>query len=150
MRGCVRGARKRRTQIVLFVDQHEELYTLVPDPAERRAFTACLAGAGDDPSGPLRVVVAMRSDFLDRAAEDRYFVEELARGLVFLQPPNRRGLEEALAQPLEMLGYGFEPGVVASMLDTLEATPGPLPLLQFTAAKLWEHARRAAPRAHPR
>ncbi|MEO8840167.1 MAG: protein kinase [Kofleriaceae bacterium] len=131
-------ARKRRTQIVLFVDQHEELYTLVPDPAERRAFTACLWGAGDDPSGPLRVVVAMRSDFLDRAAEDRYFVEELARGLVFLQPPNRRGLEEALAQPLESLGYGFEPGVVASMLDTLEATPGPLPLLQFTAAKLWD------------
>ncbi|MEO6772767.1 MAG: protein kinase [Kofleriaceae bacterium] len=131
-------ARKRRTQIVLFVDQHEELYTLVADVAERRAFTACLAGAADDPSGPLRVIVAMRSDFLDRAAEDRRFVEELARGLVFLQPPNRAGLEQALAQPLEMLGYAFEPGIVAAMLDTLEATPGPLPLLQFTAAKLWE------------
>ena len=110
----------------------------MPDPAERRAFTACLTGAADDTSGPLRVVVAMRSDFLDRAAEDRSFVEELARGLVFLQPPNRRGLEEALTQPLESVGYGFEPGVVASMLDTLEATPGPLPLLQFTAAKLWD------------
>jgi eukaryotic-like serine/threonine-protein kinase len=131
-------ARKRRTQIVLFVDQHEELYTLVSNVAERRAFTACLAGAADDPSGPLRVIVAMRSDFLDRAAEDRRFVEELARGLVFLQPPNRAGLEQALAQPLEMLGYSFEPGIVDSMLDTLEATPGPLPLLQFTAAKLWE------------
>jgi eukaryotic-like serine/threonine-protein kinase len=131
-------ARKRRVQIMLFVDQHEELYTLVPDPVERRAFTACLTGAADDTSGPLRVVVAMRSDFLDRAAEDRSFVEEIARGLVFLQPPNRRGLEEALTQPLESVGYGFEPGVVASMLDTLEATPGPLPLLQFTAAKLWD------------
>ncbi|HEY6037165.1 MAG TPA: serine/threonine-protein kinase [Kofleriaceae bacterium] len=131
-------ARKRRTQIVLFVDQHEELYTLVPNAHERLAFTACLAGAADDASGPLRVIVAMRSDFLDRAAEDRRFVEELARGLVFLQPPNRTGLEQALAQPLEMLGYSFEPGIVDSMLDTLEATPGPLPLLQFTAAKLWE------------
>lgn len=135
-------ARKRRSQIVLFVDQHEELYTLVPDPAERRAFTACLIGAADDTSGPLRVVVAMRSDFLDRAAEDRYFVEELARGLVFLQPPNRAGLEAALAGPLETLGYAFEPGIVASMLETLEATPGPLPLLQFTAAKLWEQRDR--------
>ncbi|MEO8698554.1 MAG: serine/threonine-protein kinase, partial [Kofleriaceae bacterium] len=131
-------ARKRRTQIVLFVDQHEELYTLVPDPEERRAFTACLAGAADDPSGPLRAIVAMRSDFLDRAAEDRRFVEEMARGLVFLQPPNRAGLEQALSQPLEMLGYAFEPGVVSAMLETLEATPAPLPLLQFTAAKLWE------------
>jgi hypothetical protein len=131
-------ARRKRVQILLFVDQHEELYTLVPDPAERRAFTACLAAAADDVSGPLRVVVAMRSDFLDRAAEDRRFVEELTRGLLFLQPPNRGGLEEALVAPLEVLGYGFEPGIVNDMLDALEATPGSLPLLQFTAAKLWE------------
>ena len=131
-------AKRKRTQILLFVDQHEELYTLVGDPAERRAFTACLASAADDASGPLRVLVSMRSDFLDRAAEDRHFVEELTRGLVFLQPPNRTGLEEALVQPLEMLGYNFEPGIVDEMLSTLESTPGPLPLLQFTAAKLWE------------
>jgi eukaryotic-like serine/threonine-protein kinase len=136
-------ASRRRCQILLFVDQHEELYTLVHDAAERLAFTACLVGAADDAAGPLRVVVSMRSDFLDRAAEDRSFVEELARGLVFLQPPTRAGLEEALVQPLEMLGYGFEPGVAAAMLDTLGATPGPLPLLQFTAAKLWEGRDRA-------
>ena len=131
-------ARKKRTQILVFVDQHEELYTLVPDPGERLAFTACLAGASDDPSGPVRVVVAIRSDFLDRAAEDRRFVEELTRGLVFLQPPSRAGLEEALTQPLEMVGYSFESGVVHAMLDSLEATQGSLPLLQFTAAKLWD------------
>jgi eukaryotic-like serine/threonine-protein kinase len=131
-------ARRRRTQILVFVDQHEELYTLVPDPAERLGFTACLAGAGDDPAGPLRVIVSMRSDFLDRAAEDRRFVEELTRGLVFVQPPSRAGLEEALTQPLEMVGFGFESGVTHAMLEALETTSGALPLLQFTAAKLWE------------
>jgi len=131
-------ARRRRTQILVFVDQHEELYTLVSDAQERMAFTACLAGAGDDPSGPVRVVVAMRSDFLDRAAEDRRFVEELTRGLLFLQPPSRAGLEEALTHPLEMVGFNFEGGVVHAMLETLEATPGALPLLQFSAAKLWD------------
>jgi serine/threonine protein kinase len=131
-------ARRKRSQILVFVDQHEELYTLVPDAAERLAFTACLAGASDDPSGPVRVVVAIRSDFLDRAAEDRRFVEELTRGLIFLQPPSRAGLEAALTQPLEMVGFTFEQDVVGSMLDALEATPGALPLLQFTAAKLWD------------
>ena len=85
-------ARRKRTQILLFVDQFEELYTLVADPAERAAFTACLAGVADDATGPLRVVVSMRSDFLDRVAEDRRFVDELTRGLVFLQPPSRDGL----------------------------------------------------------
>ncbi len=130
-------ARRRRSQILVFVDQFEELYTLVPDPAERAAFTACLVSAGDDPASPLRVVVSMRSDFLDRAAEDRRFLDELTRGLLFLQPPDRAGLEEALIHPVEMLGYQFESGIVHAMLETLEATPGPLPLLQFSAAKLW-------------
>jgi hypothetical protein len=37
-----------------------------------------------------------------------------------------------------MVGFTFEQDVVGSMLDALEATPGALPLLQFTAAKLWD------------
>src|SRR6185312_14361147 len=135
-------ARRRRSHILLFVDQLEELYTLVPDPAERLAFTAALAAAGDDAAGPLRVVVSMRSDFLDRAAEDRRFVEELTRGLVFLQPPNATALEQALTQPLEMLGFSFEDGIVEAMVEALETTPGALPLLQFSAAKLWEQRDR--------
>ncbi|HTR50565.1 MAG TPA: protein kinase [Kofleriaceae bacterium] len=135
-------ARRKRTQILLFVDQHEELYTLVPGLAERLAFTACLAGAGDDPSGPLRVIVSMRSDFLDRAAEDRRFVDELTRGLAFLQPLGRAGLEQALVQPLEAIGFGFEPGIVPVMLDALAATSGALPLLQFTASRLWDYRDR--------
>jgi serine/threonine protein kinase len=130
-------ARRRRTQILVFVDQFEELYTLVGDPAERAAFTTCLVSAGDDPASPLRVVVSMRSDFLDRTAEDRRFLDEVTRGLVFLQPPDREGLKEALIQPVEMLGHKFEEGIVPAMLETLAATPGPLPLLQFSAAKLW-------------
>jgi serine/threonine protein kinase len=135
-------ARRRRTQILLFVDQMEELYTLVGDPAERAAFTACLTAAGDDAGGPLRVVVSMRSDFLDRAAEDRRFVDELTRGLVFLQPPGPAALEEALTHPLEMLGYSFEDGIVEAMVEALETTPGALPLLQFTAARLWDQRDR--------
>jgi len=135
-------ARRRRSQILLFVDQLEELYTLVPDPAERAAFTACLTAAGDDAAGAVRVVVSMRSDLLDRAAEDRRFVEELTRGLVFLQPPSAAALEQALTQPLEMLGYSFEDGIVEAMVEALEQTPGALPLLQFSAAKLWEQRDR--------
>jgi serine/threonine protein kinase len=135
-------ARRRRAQILVFVDQHEELYTMVPDAEERRAFTKCLAAAGDDPSGPIRVVLSMRSDFLDRAAEDRRFVAELTGGLVFLQPLGREGLQEALVAPLEALGFSFEAGVVPQMLDALEATPGALPLLQFSAARLWDQRDR--------
>ncbi len=124
---------------LLFVDQFEELYTLVPDVDERRAFTAALAAVADDTAAPLRVVVSMRSDFLDRVGEDARFMEELSRGLVFLSAPDRDGLREALEAPVEMVGYKFESSaMVGDMLDALANTPGALPLLQFAAAKLWD------------
>ncbi len=132
-------ARQKRSHIMLFVDQFEELYTLVPDEAERAAYTACLAGMADDASTPLRVVVSMRSDFLDRASENREFMEQLTRGLLFLPAPDRTGLREALTAPLEMVGFRFESEhIVENMLDALQTTPGALPLLQFAAAKLWD------------
>jgi hypothetical protein len=128
-------ARQKGERILLFVDQFEELYTLVADADERRAFTACLAGAADDAATPLRVVVSMRSDFLDRAAEDRQFMDRLTRGLVFLPPIDRAGMTDALIQPLDAIGYRFESAaMVDEMLDALDGTAGALPLLQFTAA----------------
>jgi energy-coupling factor transporter ATP-binding protein EcfA2 len=125
--------------ILLFVDQLEELYTLVPDAAVRRAFTAVLAGVADDPDAPLRVVVSMRSDFLDRVTEHASFADELAKGLVFLATPDRDGLRDALVQPVELAGFRFEtPEMIDDMLGALANTAGALPLLQFAASKLWE------------
>ncbi|MFT3692858.1 MAG: protein kinase [Kofleriaceae bacterium] len=132
-------ARATNQQLLLFVDQFEELYTLVPDAEERRVFTAALAGVADDTAAPMRVVVSMRSDFLDRIGEDPRFMEELSRGLVFLQPPDAAGLREALTQPIEMVGYRFETdAMVDDMLAALAGMPGALPLLQFAASKLWD------------
>jgi serine/threonine protein kinase len=132
-------AQSTRSHLLLFVDQFEELYTLVADPAERRAFTAALAAVADDTAAPLRVVVSMRSDFLDRVGEDPRFLEELSRGLVFLSAPDRSGLREALVSPLEMVGYELEgEQLIDHMLDELAGTSGALPLLQFAAAKLWD------------
>ncbi|HMG53461.1 MAG TPA: protein kinase, partial [Kofleriaceae bacterium] len=101
-------ARRTGGRVLVFVDQFEELYTLVRDPGERRAFTAALAGVADDGGSPLRVVVSLRSDFLDRVAEDARFVDELARGLVVLSPPDRGALREALVTPVELAGFRFE------------------------------------------
>jgi len=133
-------ARRDSRRIMLFVDQFEELYTQVTDPEERLAFTACLSAVADDATSPLRVVLSIRSDFLDRVAEDQQFVGELTQGLFFLGPPNREGLRDAILQPAELAGFKFElAATVDDMLDHLETTPGALPLLQFAASKLWEN-----------
>jgi hypothetical protein len=124
---------------MLFVDQFEELYTLVPDPAERAAYTQALSAVADDATSPLRVVLSIRSDFVDRVAEDQTFLSELTQGLFFLGGMNRDGLRDAILQPAELAGYRFEvPNIAEDMLDHLESTPGALPLLQFAASKLWE------------
>ncbi|OJH42561.1 serine/threonine-protein kinase [Cystobacter ferrugineus] len=132
-------ARRQKRKILVFVDQFEELYTLVPDARERLAFTACLSGIADDATSPIRVILSIRSDFLDRVPEDEQFMAELSQGLFFLTSPSREGLRDALVQPAEMAGYQFEtPTLVDNMLEHLEATQGALPLLQFAATQLWE------------
>ncbi|HSN29574.1 MAG TPA: protein kinase [Kofleriaceae bacterium] len=133
-------ARRDSRKILLFIDQFEELYTQTSDPAERAAFTAVLNAVADDATSPLRVVLSIRSDFLDRIAEDQAFLNELMQGLFFLGPPTRDGLRDAIVQPAELAGFRFElPATVEDMLDHLETTPGALPLLQFAASKLWEN-----------
>ncbi len=142
-------ARRRLERALLFVDQFEEVYTLAPE-AEREAFLACLAGAADDASSPLRVIVALRHDFLDRVAsgasgrEGAYpqtpgLAELISRGTVLVGPLDRRGLRRALVAPAEAASHRFESeAIITSMLDGLAGAASALPLLQFTAAKLWE------------
>ena len=132
-------ARQSKCNQLLFIDQFEELYTQVSDLDERLAFTAALTSIADDPSSPTRVILSIRSDFLDRVAEDMVFMNELSQGLIFLIAPNRNGLRDAIVQPAEMAGFAFESeDIVNEMLDHLASTPGALPLLQFAASKLWE------------
>nr|WP_041791667.1 serine/threonine protein kinase [Stigmatella aurantiaca] len=132
-------ARRERKRLLLFIDQFEELYTQVADARERQAFTACLSGIADDATTPMRVVLSIRSDFLDRVHEDERFMGELSQGLFFLTAPHQEGLRDALVQPAEMAGYRFEsPEMISSMLEHLNSTEGALPLLQFAATQLWE------------
>jgi serine/threonine protein kinase len=144
-------ARRQDRKVLLFVDQLEEIYTLVPDVQERLAFTACLGGVADDATSPVRLVLSVRSDFLERISEDPRFMAELSHGLFFLTTPADQGLREALTVPAEMAGYRFEtPAMVDELLRDLRSTHGALSLLQFAASQLWEArdpARRVLTRA---
>ncbi len=138
--GTVLRARSQRrgTRILLVVDQFEELYTLGADRDTREAFMRCLEGVADDASSPLRVLLSVRADFVDRVAEDRSFMRQIARGLWFLPSMAPSELQLAVRQPAQAAGYEFEPALIDTMLAALSDTRSPLPLLQFTAAQLWE------------
>jgi serine/threonine protein kinase len=132
-------ARRTRRKVLLFVDQFEEIYTLVPEARERLAFTGCLSGIADDAASPVRLVLSVRSDFLERVFEDSRFTAELRQGLFFLTTPSDEGLRDALTLPAEMAGYRFEePALVEDLVRDLRSTHGALSLLQFAATQLWE------------
>jgi eukaryotic-like serine/threonine-protein kinase len=131
-------------RVLLYVDQFEELYTLVRDQGERVAFVRALRAAADDPSSPVRVLVSLRSDFLDRAAEDREFMAALTEGMHYLMPLGRDGLLQALERPAEQAGHVFEaPELALQMVADIATTSGALPLLQFAAARMGESRDRS-------
>jgi hypothetical protein len=79
-------ARRRLERILLFVDQFEELVTLAPE-RDRAAFLACLAGVVCESSSPIRTIVSVRQDFLDRVASSHVELADwMSRGAVVVGP----------------------------------------------------------------
>jgi hypothetical protein len=137
------AAIRRGTRVVVVVDQLEELFTLCDSDEVRRLFLAALLAAADDATSPVRVVLSMRADFLDRLAGHPQFLAELSRGLLFLAAPDRDSLRDAVERPAELAGYAFEaPATVDDMLQ-VATSRGALPLLSFAAMRLWDARDRA-------
>ena len=133
-----RAAHKRNQKMLVVVDQLEELFTLCDSDEIRRVFLAALLAAADDVTSPVRVVLSMRADFLDRLAGHKHFLSELSRGLFFLTAPDQDNLRETLLRPAELAGFSFEdPWIVDDMMQAATSR-GALPLLSFAATRLWD------------
>jgi serine/threonine protein kinase len=131
-------AEREQARVLLFVDQLEELYSLVRDPAIRHAFMEALCMAADDPMGPTRVVFTLRDDFLGRLAVGEVSRQTLGRVTV-LRSPRPEALEEILARSVAAAGYHYDaPELVREMVSAVEGEAAALPLLQVAGQTLWE------------
>lgn len=125
-------------RIVLFIDQLEEVCTLVEDPRQRTAFLQAICAAADDAQLPIRVIFTVRDDFISRLAETPEMRDVLSRVTV-LQSPDGAALEEIVSAPLSAVGYGFEDEALPrEMIAAVRGEQASLPLLQFTLHLLWE------------
>lgn len=130
-------------RLLLVVDQWEELYTRrILDQNERAAhkqsvtrFIDELLSATD--ASPLSVVLTLRADFYGEAISHRGLSDRLQEGPVNLAPMTPEELKQAVTQPAEKVGLGFEAGLVDRLLDDVGDEPGNLPLLEFALKKLW-------------
>lgn len=143
-----RLAERQRSQVLLFIDQLEEVHTLVSDPEERRAFLEAICAAADDVEAPVRVVLTLREEFLARLAVSPTVAQALT-GVLVLGSPGPGALREILTRPVEALGYRYESGesgeqgLVERMLKEVRGEVAALPLLQFAGARLWEQRDRS-------
>ncbi|HHH27344.1 MAG TPA: hypothetical protein ENK57_03200 [Polyangiaceae bacterium] len=130
-------ARTTGDKVLLFVDQLEELFTLV-DPEEKQSFLDAIAHGADDLQDPVRIVLTIRHDFVDRLAAVGGAASPLARFFA-LKSPDRRMLEVAVREPVERVGYAFEDEeLVEQMIAAVQGEPAALALLQFAAERLWD------------
>ncbi|MBA4863079.1 WD40 repeat domain-containing protein [Streptomyces sp. PSKA54] len=122
----------------LIVDQFEELYTLGADPADRDTFIDRLVAATDADSR-LRVVIAVRADFLGRCAEHPGLTAALQDATLLAGPMSRAELREAIVRPAAADGLIVERSLTDRLLDEVEGAPGGLPLMSHALLETWRH-----------
>ncbi|HAX80786.1 MAG TPA: hypothetical protein DCY88_34350 [Cyanobacteria bacterium UBA11372] len=123
-------------RLLLVADQFEELYTLVSE-AERLVFLEKLLEAVNHAPN-FTLVITLRADFLGRALDSQALGKALQQyPPELLIPMNRQELEEAIANPAQMLGVELEEGLTERIINDVNQQPGHLPLLEFALTQLW-------------
>ena len=129
-----------RTGLVLLVDQLEEIATLaLAAGGQSQTWTMYfLARLGERPVPSLRVLVTARRDLLDPILANADLGRVLTRGAVLVSPLGAAAWGEVIDAALESYGYSFEdPELRKELLDSLEATAGSMPLVEFALRELW-------------
>lgn len=126
-----------RAGLVLVIDQLEELVT-VADAVEAERATQLIAACSDGLPG-VRVLLAVRGDFLTRVMELVPLTDLMTRGLYLLRGLSDAQLREAIVGPARVKGVEFESAAMVDALVTAgRGSTGALPLVQFALAELWE------------
>jgi hypothetical protein len=125
-------------ELLLFIDQLEEMFTLVDDEDARTHLLAGIHAAVGDPRGQLRVVTTLRADFYDRPLLYRGFADLMRSRVEAVVPLSPEELEEAIVHPAKAVGAGLEPGLLAELLAEVSSEPGALPLLQYALTELFD------------
>jgi len=122
-------------EVLLFIDQFEELFTLnTVDDAN--SFAKLLSDIAR--SECVRAIVTMRHDFYYKAIENQT-LSELFRGTSFsLSIPKRDALREMIERPAERAQLTIEVTLIDRILDDTGDEPGNLALMAYALDELYK------------
>ncbi|OYE00827.1 NACHT and WD repeat domain-containing protein [Nostoc sp. 'Peltigera membranacea cyanobiont' 232] len=123
--------------VLIFIDQFEELFTKTQKP-ERDKFVASLFQLFQQQDISVKIVLTMRSDFLDRFSEYPQLAKIHDRYSRILTRMSDGELKLAIAEPAAKNGVTFEQGLVEQIIHDFHQQNDYLPLLAYILDVLWE------------
>jgi formylglycine-generating enzyme required for sulfatase activity len=125
-------------ELLLFIDQFEELFTLVA-PQQQGLFLALLTMAVKTPR--LRLVATLRTDFYEACVHRPELAELLRVGHYPLAAPGPATLHEMITGPAKRAGLAFEEGLIERILEDTGTEAGALALMACALAELYDRRR---------
>ena len=138
MRAVLRVIGEHHKRVLLFIDQFEELYTLVGDPTDAAAFLDALTDACADVHGRFTAVITLRADFYERVLTHPGFSELLASSQINVSAMSAHELEAAAIVPARRAGADIEAALLTSLITDVIGQPGALPVFQHTLRELFD------------
>ena len=133
----VKNLRQSNEFWFIFIDQFEEIFTTT-DKQKRDEFINGLVQLSRAKLPKVRIVAAMRADFIDKLSPYSELVKDTQQHrpmIVEMQPDE---LRNAIEQPAAHHGVVFEAGLTDKMIAEIQGQAGYLPLLQYTLDLLWK------------
>ncbi|WP_250122573.1 hypothetical protein [Chroococcidiopsis sp. CCMEE 29] len=131
--------KEKDSQWLIFIDQFEETFTLCQDLVIRKKFIDQLVAVAAGNNQSVKIVLAMRADFLDRFSPYPNLGRIAQQNIHLVTDMHSDELRLAIEQPAAHHGVVFEQGLVEEIIKDVRGQAGSLPLLQYTLDLLWQN-----------
>jgi hypothetical protein len=126
---------------VVIVDQFEELFTACDSEGERAGFVADLLKLLEQDTAAVRVVLAVRADYLGWCASYERLASHMAEGTLLVAPMTDDEVRRAVEAPARCAGLTVEQDLLDAVVADVRGRPGGLPLLSTALLDTWERRR---------
>ncbi|MBN8620592.1 MAG: protein kinase [Anaerolineae bacterium] len=126
--------------LLLFIDQFEEVFTMTREESERAHFLDLLRHAVSAEGSRFRVIVTLRADFYDRPLHYEGFGEIMQQRTQVVLSLNVNEIERAITSPAYGVGAQVNTDLVAAIIADVKEEPGVLPLLQYALTEVYERS----------